>query len=68
MRTTVNLEDELVARAMALTGIDETSRVLHEALRALVAREAGRRLAKMGGTAGKASAGRRRRSSRGAWR
>ena len=66
MRTTVNLDDELMARAMALSGIDEKTQVLHEALRSLIAREAGRRLAKMGGTASKASAGRRRRSRLGA--
>ena len=51
MRTTVNLDDELMARAMALSGIDEKTQVLHEALRSLIAREAGRRLAKVGGTA-----------------
>jgi Arc/MetJ family transcription regulator len=61
MRTTLNLDDELMAEAMALSGIDEKTQVLHEALRALIAREAGRRLAKMGGVAPKASAGRRRR-------
>ena len=61
MRTTVNLDDELMARAMVLTGIDEKVRVLHEALRSLIARETGRRLAKMGGMAPQASAGRRRR-------
>jgi Arc/MetJ family transcription regulator len=62
MRTTVNLDDELMARAMALSGIDEKTQVLHEALRSLIAREVGRRLAKVGGTEPKASAGRRRRS------
>jgi Arc/MetJ family transcription regulator len=63
MRTTVNLDDELMARAMTLSGIDEKAHVLHEALRSLVARETGRRLAKMGGTASKSSAGRGRRST-----
>jgi len=66
MRTTVNLDDELMARAMALSGIDEKAQVLHEALRSLIAREAGRRLAKAGGTAHEAAAGRRRRSRRSA--
>ena len=66
MRTTVNLDDELMARAMALSGIDEKAQVLHEALRSLIAREAGLRLAKVGGTAPNAAAGRRRRSRRSA--
>ena len=64
MRTTLNLDDALMAEAMSLSGIGEKTQVLHEALRSLIAREAGRRLAKLGGTAPKASAGRRRRSSR----
>jgi Arc/MetJ family transcription regulator len=61
MRTTLNLDDELMAEAMALSGIAEKTQVLHEALRSLIAREAGRRLAKLGGTAPRATAGRRRR-------
>jgi Arc/MetJ family transcription regulator len=66
MRTTLNLDDALMAEAMSLSGIGEKTQVLHEALRSLIAREAGRRLAKLGGIAPKASAGRRRRSSRSA--
>ena len=50
MRTTVVLDDELLARAEALTGIKERSALLREALAALVSREAGRRLARLGGT------------------
>lgn len=65
MRTTLNLDEDLMAEAMELSGIAEKTQVLHEALRSLIAREAGRRLARMGGTAPKASAGRRRRSPRG---
>jgi len=66
MRTTVNLDDELMERAMALSGIGEKAQLLHEALRSLIAREAGRRLAKVGGAAPTAAAGRRRRSRRSA--
>jgi Arc/MetJ family transcription regulator len=51
MRTTVALDDELVAQAQALTGINEKSRLLLEALRALIARESARRLARLGGSA-----------------
>lgn len=50
MRTTVTIDDELLARAKELSGIAETSRVVSEALKLLVAREAGRRLAAMGGS------------------
>jgi Arc/MetJ family transcription regulator len=50
MRTTVTLDDELLEKAQRYTGIKEKSALLHEALTFLVAREAGRRLAAMGGT------------------
>lgn len=50
MRTTIALDDELVARAQELTGIKEKSALIKEALRGLIAREAGRRLALLGGS------------------
>lgn len=50
MRTTVALDDKLVARARELTDIKETSALLREALTALVQRESARRLALLGGT------------------
>ena len=50
MRTTLNLDDELIAKAQRLTGIGERTAVIHEGLRALIARESARRLAKLGGT------------------
>ncbi|MBV8593026.1 MAG: type II toxin-antitoxin system VapB family antitoxin [Caulobacteraceae bacterium] len=50
MRTTLALDDELVARAMALTGLKEKSGLVREALRALVERESARRLARLGGS------------------
>lgn len=50
MRTTVNLDDSLVSRAQALTGMQERSALLREALNALIQRESARRLAKLGGT------------------
>lgn len=50
MRTTVALDDELLAAARRYTGIGETARLLHEALRALVEREVARRLARLGGS------------------
>jgi Arc/MetJ family transcription regulator len=50
MRTTVTIDDELLSDAKEMTGITETSRLVREALKLLVAREAGRRLAAMGGS------------------
>ena len=50
MRTTLALDDELAAKAQAYTGIQEKSRLVDEALRSLVQREAARRLALLGGT------------------
>jgi Arc/MetJ family transcription regulator len=51
MRTTLNLDDALVERARELTGIEEKTALVHEGLRALIAREAARRLAALGGSA-----------------
>ena len=50
MRTTVTLDDELLARAEQLCGDLERSALLKEALRALVQRESARRLALLGGS------------------
>jgi len=62
MRTTVNLDDELVAKAAEMTGIEEKPALLREALKALIAREAARRLALLGGSDPAATAAPRRRS------
>jgi hypothetical protein len=50
MRTTVALDDELLAKAQAYTGIREKSALIREALKTLVEREAARRLARLGGS------------------
>ncbi len=50
MRTTIALDDDLIAAAQRYTGIKEKSALVHEALKALVQREAARRLAQLGGT------------------
>ena len=64
MRTTVNLDDTLLADAGRLTGIQERTALLHEALRALIARESARRLSRLGGSDPSANAGPRRRSAK----
>lgn len=61
MRTTVTLDDELIARAQEVTGIQEKSALLKEALTQLIQREAARRLILLGGTEPKAKAPSRRR-------
>jgi Arc/MetJ family transcription regulator len=50
MRTTLNIEDELLARAAELTGIKEKTSLVRLGLEALIARESAKRLAVMGGT------------------
>jgi Arc/MetJ family transcription regulator len=50
MRTTVTLDDDLVATAQEYTGVTEKSSLIREALTALVQREAARRLAALGGS------------------
>jgi Arc/MetJ family transcription regulator len=63
MRTTLNLDDELIRQAQELAGIREKTALIHEALRHFIAREAGRRLAALGGTMPDFEPSRRRRSS-----
>lgn len=50
MRTTINLDDALLDRAQALSGVQERSALLREALTALIQRESARRLARLGGS------------------
>ena len=50
MRTTLALDDDLVARAQALTGLNEKSALVRAALTALIERESARRLARLGGS------------------
>ena len=50
MRTTLALDDDLIAKALAYTGLTKKSAVVHEALKALIERESARNLAGLGGT------------------
>ena len=65
MRTTIALDDELVAIAQEYTGLEEKSALVREALKALIEREAARRLARLGGSAPDMKPIRRRRSAAG---
>ena len=50
MRTTINLDDDLLATAARLTGITDRTPLIRESLEALIARESARRLALLGGS------------------
>jgi len=50
MRTTLNIEDELLAKAAKLTGVQEKTSLVRLGLEALIARESSKRLAKLAGT------------------
>ena len=50
VRTTINLDDELLAKAVKLAGPLDRSAIVHEGLRALIERESAKRLARLGGT------------------
>ena len=65
MRTTLTLDDELLAQAEFYTGIREKSALVRAALRALIEREAARRLARLGGSEPDLATIPRRRTKRG---
>lgn len=50
MRTTLNIDEALIGEAKRLSGIAERTAVIHEGLRALIARESAHRLARLGGS------------------
>jgi Arc/MetJ family transcription regulator len=64
MRTTLVLDDEQLERAQELTGLKEKSALVREALKALIEREAARRLARLGGSQPVVKAPPRRRAPR----
>ena len=63
MRTTLNVDDDLLAEACRLSGIREKTAVLRAGLEALIARDSARRLAALGGTEPALSPAPRRRPS-----
>ena len=62
MRTTLNIDNELIARASKLTGIKEKTYLVRLGLEALIAKESSKRLAKLGGSEKGLKSIRRRRS------
>jgi len=61
MRTTLDLADDLVSEARAASGLERISDLVREGLREIIAREARRELAALGGSDKRAAAARRRR-------
>ena len=61
MRTTVNIDEELLAKATKLAGTMDRSAMLAEGLKALIERESAKRLARLGGSQPKLEAAPRRR-------
>lgn len=62
MRSTINLDDNLMERAKSLTGTKETAALIRQALETLVRVESGKRLIALGGSMPGAEASPRRRS------
>ncbi len=50
MRTTLNIDDQLIKRAVQLTGVQEKTQLVRLGLEALISREAAKRLARLGGS------------------
>ena len=61
MRSTLALDDELIAKAQTFTGLTEKSALIREALKALIERESAARLSRLGGTEPHSEAAPRRR-------
>lgn len=62
MRTTLNINDDLIAKVKELTGINEKTKLVHMGLQALIERESSKRLAALGGSAPALTIAPRRRS------
>ncbi len=62
MRSTINIDDNLMERAKSLTGTKETAALVRQALETLVRVESGKRLIALGGSMPEAEASPRRRS------
>jgi len=62
MRTTLNIDDDLLTQAREYTGESEKTTLVHLGLKALIERESARRLAALSGTMPTLSIPNRRRS------
>jgi Arc/MetJ family transcription regulator len=62
MRTTLNVDDELITKASELTGVEERTALVRMGLEALIAQKSAQRLARLGGTEKQLRRPRRRRT------
>jgi len=53
MRTTLNLDEAILKKASDLSGISEKTQLLHEGLKALIAKQSALRLSRLGSTSPK---------------
>jgi Arc/MetJ family transcription regulator len=63
MRTTIDLDEQLIKQAQRVTGTQDRTALIHDGLRVLIARESARRLARLGGSDPRAKAAGGRRTS-----
>ncbi len=63
MRTTLNIDDDLLNEALRVTGMTEKTAIVREGLRALIERESARRLSRLGGSEPQLAVPDRRRST-----
>jgi len=61
MRTTLNIDDDVLEKASQLTGVEEKTALVRMGLQSLIAHESARRLAKLGGSEPNLQAVKRRR-------
>ena len=64
MRTTLNIDDDLITEAQSLTGVNSKAELVRAGLQALIERESARRLARLAGSEPQLQAVARRRSAR----
>jgi Arc/MetJ family transcription regulator len=62
LRTTLNIDEQLLEEAQRLTGVPERAALVREGLRALIERESARRLARLGASEPELKSSPRRRS------
>jgi Arc/MetJ family transcription regulator len=61
MKIVIDVDDRLIEKGQRITGMTDHTALINEGLRALISRESARRVARLGGSDGRAKAPRRRR-------
>jgi Arc/MetJ family transcription regulator len=63
MRTTINIDEQLLAEAARISSFTERTMLIHQGLQALIQRASAKRLARLGGTRKMRKVARRRRAA-----